>query len=195
MVRPGPHPLSFVLHPTPVGTMLIVAGPAGVRRADHGSSDDPAAHRRTLADLAARIGEPLTPATAGDLAIVAARQLDEYFAGTRTRFDVPLDLSGLPPFRREVLEAVTEIPFGHTVSYGELAEMAGRPAAHRAAASSCSHCPVSLLIPCHRVVHADGRVGGYGTRVDVKRWLLDFEQGRPERVNRRSSPARRARRG
>jgi len=108
-----------------------------------------------------------------------ARQLDEYFDGARRRLDADVDLSSITgPFLRIVLETLRrEVPWGETVTYGELAGMAGRPRAARAVGTAMASNPVPLLIPCHRVLAASG-IGGYGGadgRPDLKRALLALE--------------------
>jgi methylated-DNA-[protein]-cysteine S-methyltransferase len=108
-----------------------------------------------------------------------ARQLDEYFDGARHHLDVDVDLSGVTgPFRRTVLETLRrEVPWGETVTYGELAAMAGRPRAARAVGTAMASNPVPLVVPCHRVLAADG-LGGYGGvdgRPHLKRALLALE--------------------
>lgn len=103
-----------------------------------------------------------------------AHQLAEYFAGTRTTFDVPLDLAGTP-FQRAVWSALCEIPYGETVSYGELAAGLGRPTAARAVGAANGHNPVGIIVPCHRVVGSSGDLTGYGGGVERKRHLLAFE--------------------
>ncbi len=105
-----------------------------------------------------------------------AAQLEEYFAGTRTDFDVPIDLEGTP-FQREVWRALQEIPHGETTSYGELARRIGRPAAVRAVGAANGRNPVSIIVPCHRVIGSDGKLVGYGWGVERKVWLLDHERG------------------
>ncbi|WP_344629555.1 methylated-DNA--[protein]-cysteine S-methyltransferase [Streptomyces glaucosporus] len=102
-------------------------------------------------------------------------QLGEYFAGQRTAFDLPLDLRGTP-FQRTVWNALLEIPYGETVSYGRLAERIGRPAAARAVGLANGRNPVGIIVPCHRVVGSTGDLTGYGGGVDRKRRLLDFER-------------------
>src|SRR5205085_1255245 len=92
-----------------------------------------------------------------------ACQLDEWFAGRRHAFDLVLDLEGVDGFRRTVLETlVDEVPWGETVSYGELAALSGRPRAARAVGSAMRHNPVPFVIPCHRVIAAGNKIGGYG---------------------------------
>jgi methylated-DNA-[protein]-cysteine S-methyltransferase len=103
-------------------------------------------------------------------------QLKEYFAGSRTVFDLPLHFAGTP-FQRTVWQALCEIPCGETVSYGELAERIGRPTAARAVGMANGHNPISIVVPCHRVVGSTGDLTGYGGGVERKRFLLDFEQG------------------
>jgi methylated-DNA-[protein]-cysteine S-methyltransferase len=104
-----------------------------------------------------------------------AHQLEEYFAGTRTDFDVDIDLEGTP-FQVEVWTALQAIPYGETISYAELARRIGRPAAVRAVGSANGRNPVSIIVPCHRVIGADGSLTGYGWGTDRKAWLLDHEQ-------------------
>jgi methylated-DNA-[protein]-cysteine S-methyltransferase len=107
-----------------------------------------------------------------------ARQLDEYFAGTRKAFTASVDLSYADPahFGRRVLETLArEVPWGETVTYGELADMVGAPRAARAVGNVMAHNPVQILLPCHRVVAAHG-IGGYGSAgVGLKRVLLELE--------------------
>jgi methylated-DNA-[protein]-cysteine S-methyltransferase len=145
--------------PTPLGEITVVTGATGG-----------VIH---LAFGADRPGEgPPRP-----LARVA-RELDEYFAGTRRTFTVGAVLEQVDaPFRRAVLEAVArEVPYGETATYGEVAELVGHPGAARAVGTAMAHNPVQLLVPCHRVVAANG-IGGYGpSGVALKRALLDREQ-------------------
>jgi methylated-DNA-[protein]-cysteine S-methyltransferase len=104
-----------------------------------------------------------------------AQQLDEYFAGARTDFDVDVDLAGTP-FQLEVWRALQAIPYGETISYAELARRIGRPAAVRAVGSANGRNPVSIIVPCHRVIGADGSLTGYGWGTTNKAWLLDHER-------------------
>jgi methylated-DNA-[protein]-cysteine S-methyltransferase len=110
---------------------------------------------------------------------VVARQLDDWFAGRRRSFDLELDLHGINGFRREVLETlVHEVPWGEVVSYGELAALAGRPRAARAVGSAMRNNRIPFVIPCHRVVAAGHKIGGYGggrNAVALKRELLARE--------------------
>jgi methylated-DNA-[protein]-cysteine S-methyltransferase len=141
---------------SPVGELVVEAGPAGVRRI-------------VIDGVTPTDGDPEPDGR-------VARELDEYFAGVRRRFTVPVDLAGVSaPFRRRVLETLRDdVGHGETVAYGELAAMAGRPGAARAVGSAMATNPVPILIPCHRVVAADG-IGGYGGGLDRKRALLAIE--------------------
>jgi methylated-DNA-[protein]-cysteine S-methyltransferase len=105
----------------------------------------------------------------------AARQLDEYFAKRRTVFDIPVDLSLSTGFRLSVLGHLTEIGYGHTESYAEVALATGNPNAVRAVGSACATNPLPVLVPCHRVLRSDGSLGGYLGGLDAKRVLLSLE--------------------
>ncbi len=115
-----------------------------------------------------------------DDAFAAVReQLAEYFAGHRREFDVPLALEGTP-FQREVWRALQDIPYGTTTSYGEVARRIGRPSAVRAVGLANGRNPVSIIVPCHRVIGASGSLIGYGGGLERKRRLLALEAGVPE---------------
>ncbi|MGA9760850.1 MAG: methylated-DNA--[protein]-cysteine S-methyltransferase [Gaiellaceae bacterium] len=114
----------------------------------------------------------------GSILARAKRQFEEYFTGARREFDLPFDLDANDFVQRVRDEAVAHVPYGGTVSYGELAAMAGSPRAARAAGNVMRSNPLMIVIPCHRVVGADGSLRGYGglgCGLSVKRWLLDFE--------------------
>lgn len=136
--------------PTPVGELTVVAGPNGLCEIE--------LHGPTPPD-----GDPER-----DESIAA--ELDEYFARRRRRFTVPVDLGSVTAvFRRRVLETLyRDVPYGETVSYGELAVMAGRPGAARAVGSTMATNPVPVVVPCHRVLAAGGRIGGYGGGLRMK---------------------------
>jgi methylated-DNA-[protein]-cysteine S-methyltransferase len=124
------------------------------------------------------------PASAGPLAApagpdalvldLAAGQLAEYFAGERDAFDLPLALRGTV-FQRSVWDALLGVEYGQTVTYAQLADRIGRPTAVRAVGHANGRNPVSIIVPCHRVVGSDGSLTGYGGGIDNKRWLLDLE--------------------
>lgn len=159
---------------SPVGELLIAATTAGVVRV----AFDVEGHDRVLGELEQRIG-PLERRNPGPVD-EAARQLEEYFAGRRRSFDLPLDLrlvSG--PFRSQVLHWLTEVPYGVTVTYAQLADLAGRPTAVRAAGTACATNPVPIVVPCHRVVRSDGSPGRYLGGVEAKSALLALESAAP----------------
>jgi methylated-DNA-[protein]-cysteine S-methyltransferase len=105
----------------------------------------------------------------------AARELDEYFAGRRRSFDLPLDLRLAQGFRRSVLDALPGIGYGSTASYAAVARLAGSPAAVRAVGTACARNPLPLVIPCHRVVRSDGTPGQYAGGPTAKQTLLTLE--------------------
>lgn len=115
-------------------------------------------------------------------------QLREYFAGERVAFDTPLAMSGTP-FERRVWRALTDIPYGQTVSYGEIATRVGQPSAARAVGLANGRNPIAVIVPCHRVIGANGTLTGYGGGLERKRLLLELEsdQGRLQPYARSSA--------
>jgi methylated-DNA-[protein]-cysteine S-methyltransferase len=111
-----------------------------------------------------------------DMALATVReQLAEYFAGERQQFDMPVKLAGTP-FQQQVWQELTRIPCGETITYAELARRIGHPTATRAVGHANGRNPVSIIVPCHRVIGADGKLTGYGGGVDKKQWLLAWER-------------------
>ncbi|MGW3992772.1 methylated-DNA--[protein]-cysteine S-methyltransferase [Amycolatopsis sp. NPDC004772] len=106
----------------------------------------------------------------------AETELKEYFAGQRHEFDVPLTFVGTP-FQQSVWAQLRKIPYGTTISYGQLADRLGNPAASRAVGLANGKNPIGIIVPCHRVVGSTGSLTGYGGGLERKRYLLDFEQG------------------
>lgn len=106
---------------------------------------------------------------------LAAHQLEEYFAGRRQQFTVPLDFRFATDFHRQVLEELARVPYGATTTYKALAERVGNPKAVRAVGSACARNPLPLLVPCHRVLRTDGSLGGYRGGKQAKRFLLNLE--------------------
>ena len=106
---------------------------------------------------------------------VTADQLDEYFAGERVTFDLPLAASGTE-FQRMVWDELTRIPYGETISYGELARRVGNASASRASVSPQRRNPLPIIVPCHRVIGANGTLTGYGGGIERKQWLLTHER-------------------
>ena len=157
---------------SPLGRLLLAATPAGVVRVAFPVEDLDA----VLEMLAARVSPRVLRAPARLDGV--ARELDEYFAGRRRAFDVPVDLQLAGGFRRTVLERLTEVPYARTISYAELAARAGSPRAVRAVGTACALNPVPLVVPCHRVVRSDGAPGGYRGGPDAKRALLALEASR-----------------
>ncbi|AKE91762.1 methylated-DNA--[protein]-cysteine S-methyltransferase [Rhodococcus aetherivorans] len=154
---------------TPVGPLLLAATPAGLVRVAYAAEDHEAVLARLAADISPRI--LAAPARLDD----AARQLDEYFRGARTAFDLPLDLRLARGFRREVITHLPRIGYGRTASYAEVAAVAGSPRAVRAVGTACARNPLPVVLPCHRVVRSDGDLGRYVGGVDAKRALLRLE--------------------
>ena len=154
---------------SPVGPLLLAATEAGLVRVAYASEG----HDAVLQALADRISPRVLNAPARLDA--AARELGEYFAGRRRSFDLPLDWRLSAGFRRAVLGHLTEIGYGHTASYAAVARLAGNPTAIRAAASACAANPLPVVVPCHRVIYSDGRIGRYLGGPDAKRTLLTLE--------------------
>lgn len=103
------------------------------------------------------------------------KQLQEYTEGKRDAFDVPVDADGTP-FQKKVWEASLNIPAGKTITYGELAQMIGKPSASRAVGTALGKNPVCIIVPCHRIVASGGKGGGYAYGMPMKKWLLELEQ-------------------
>ena len=103
-------------------------------------------------------------------------QLAEYFAGQRQQFDVPFKRSGTP-FQQRVWQELVRIPFGTTITYAQLAQRIGQPTAARAVGHANGRNPISIIVPCHRVIGADGKLTGYAGGIDNKQWLLAWERG------------------
>ena len=154
---------------SPVGTLLLAATERGLVRIAYAVEG----HDVVLQQLADRISPRILLAPARLDAV--ARELDEYFAGTRRSFDLTLDHSLSQGFRRSVLAHLPQIGYGHTASYAEVARAAGSPRAVRAVGSACATNPLPLVVPCHRVVRSDGSQGGYVGGPEAKRILLTLE--------------------
>ncbi|MGL4257030.1 methylated-DNA--[protein]-cysteine S-methyltransferase [Microbacterium sp.] len=172
----SPHPPRFLVHPSPVGDVLIVTTDDGVVTL-HPFEGPLGAELERVALALRELPVPVeTDAATGDLAHIAAAQLDEYFDGERRVFDLPLDWRLVRGFTRSALEAVCGIPYGETAGYGEVAISAGSPRAARAVGTACATTPFSIVVPVHRVVRADGSLGEYGGRPEVKQYLIDLER-------------------
>jgi methylated-DNA-[protein]-cysteine S-methyltransferase len=163
--------VAYAVLDSPLGPVVAAATPRGLVRLayEDGQLD------QLLADLAKRVSPRLLEAPAR--LDPARRELDEYFAGRRERFDLPLDLGLTHGFRRRVLQAARRIPFGGTSTYTRMAARAGSERAVRAAGSALGANPIPIVVPCHRVMRADGSLGGYGGGLERKRFLLELESG------------------
>ena len=154
---------------SPVGKLLVATTGKGlVRISFHSEAED-----LVLEELARRIS-PRILKSPRKVAPVA-RELDQYFAGRRKTFDVPLDWSLVGPYARRVLRATARIPFGKVSTYREVARKAGNPAASRAAGNALGSNPIPIVVPCHRVLRTGGGLGGYGGGLEVKELLLELE--------------------
>ncbi|CAN5811261.1 methylated-DNA--[protein]-cysteine S-methyltransferase [soil metagenome] len=148
----------FTTVPSPIGEILLTMDADGA-----------------LTGLHMQPADPPPGASHNDAAFAAViDQLDAYFECKRQAFDVPMAATGTP-FQQRVWRALGEIPYGETISYGELAAHVGQPGASRAVGSANGRNPISIIVPCHRVIAADGGLGGYGGGLDRKQTLLALE--------------------
>jgi len=161
---------TYDLIDSPVGWLFIGVCDEGLSHVEfmHDDADLP----RYLAELEDETGE--APARGGDEVADVVRQLREYFAGTRKTFEVTLAAHGTE-WQRRVWHALSDIPFGQTVSYGTIATRLGRPTASRAVGAANGQNPISIIVPCHRVIGANQSLTGYGGGLDHKQWLLAHE--------------------
>jgi methylated-DNA-[protein]-cysteine S-methyltransferase len=167
--RDGVLDVAYRTIATPVGELLLATTGQGLVRVAYPGQG----HDEVLASLAQAVSPRILRAP-GRLDQVS-RQLDEYFAGRRTEFDLPLDFRLATGFRRTVLAHLPAIPYGHTESYAQVAAASGSPKAFRAVGTACARNPLPVVVPCHRVVHADGTAGAYAGGADAKRALLALE--------------------
>jgi methylated-DNA-[protein]-cysteine S-methyltransferase len=158
--------ISYIEHPSPVGTLLIAAtdqGLSGIYFEEHKHFKGKDGWQK-----------PALQSPAAKHLAQTAKQLDEYFAGKRKEFNVPLDLLGTE-FQRSVWQELNDIPFGKSVSYAQHAQKLGNPKALRAVGSAIGKNPVSIIVPCHRVIGSTGNVTGYAGGLERKRFLLALE--------------------
>jgi methylated-DNA-[protein]-cysteine S-methyltransferase len=153
---------------TPVGTLLVAATERGLCRISYDSRPDRAAEAlaETYGARVLRAAKPLDP---------VRRQLDEYFEGTRTEFELPIDLRQTGSFSRAVLTRLARVPYGEVTTYGALAAAAHRPRAARAVGTVMNRNPIPIVLPCHRVVGANGSLVGYAGGLERKEQLLTLE--------------------
>ena len=154
---------------SPLGTLLLAATPKGLVRVAYDVED----HDRVLGTLAQRISPRVLRAP--QRLDAAARELDEYFSRQRRVFDLPLDLSLSKGFRQLVQRHLPEIGYGQTRTYRQVAELVGSPQAVRAVGTACATNPLPVIVPCHRVLRADGTPGGYVGGPGAKQALLSLE--------------------
>jgi methylated-DNA-[protein]-cysteine S-methyltransferase len=161
--------VAYMTVDSPVGPLLLAATPKGLVRVAYGVED----HDRVLESLARRVSPRLLRAP--KRLDKAARELDEYFSMKRQVFDLPLDLSLSRGFRQLVQRLLPEIGYGQTRTYGQIAELVGNPKAVRAVGTACATNPLPVVLPCHRVLKADGTPGGYVGGPAAKIVLLRLE--------------------
>ncbi len=156
--------MKFVIHDSPVGPLSLVSSGQALTALAFDN------HSRPI--------RPLAEAEPGNDAILdeARRQLDAYFAGKIQRFNLPLAPRGTP-FQERVWMALRDIPYGETCSYSDIAAAVGAPRAVRAVGGANGNNPISIIVPCHRVIGAGGALTGFGGGIDRKRYLLTHEQG------------------
>jgi methylated-DNA-[protein]-cysteine S-methyltransferase len=154
---------------TPLGPIAVFVTPRGLVRVAY--------DRENFGDVAEEVAEHVSPRVlvAPQRTDIVREQLDDYFEARRRTFDVPIDWTLVHGFNQGVLKATADIPFGETASYGEVAAAAGSPRAARAAGNALAGNPIPIVVPCHRVIHADGGIGGYTGGLENKRFLLRLE--------------------
>jgi methylated-DNA-[protein]-cysteine S-methyltransferase len=155
---------------TPLGTGLVAATPKGLVRLALPNEEIENVLARLARDVSPRVLE--FPGRLDE----ARRELDEYFEGRRSRFELPLDWPhSHPGFNPRVLRATARVPFGDVITYAEAAQRAGNPRAFRAAGTALGSNPIPIVVPCHRVIRAGGEIGNYGGGPEMKRFLLELE--------------------
>ncbi|HEY6550416.1 MAG TPA: methylated-DNA--[protein]-cysteine S-methyltransferase [Solirubrobacterales bacterium] len=161
--------VAYAMSDSPFGPLLLAATPKGLVKLSLPGHDP----EEALEDLAARISPRVleSPARLDE----ARRELDLYFEGKLTEFDLPLDWQLSRDFRRRALRAIDRIPYGKTRSYTEIARSAGNERAVRAAGTACGANPIPIVVPCHRVLRTSGALGGYGGGLPMKEALLKLE--------------------
>jgi methylated-DNA-[protein]-cysteine S-methyltransferase len=155
---------------SPVGQLTLVANNEAVLVLTWGDAQSSSAR---VAQLVRR--SEVVPVVQHPILAKCAAQLQEYFAGDRKDFDLPLQAEGTE-FQRAAWKVLSQIPYGQTLSYAEQAGRAGSPKASRAVGSANGRNPIAIIVPCHRVIGADGSLTGFGGGIDTKRWLLTHEQ-------------------
>jgi methylated-DNA-[protein]-cysteine S-methyltransferase len=162
--------VSYAIEPSPVGDLLVAVTPRGLIRIAYNADETT---DRALEELARRVSPRVVeaPAALDDV----RRELDEYFEGARTSFDIPIDWRLHDGFARRVLKATSRIPFGNVLSYAQVAAKAGSPRAYRAAGNALGSNRMPIVVPCHRVLASGGKIGGYTGGLERKEYLLHLE--------------------
>jgi methylated-DNA-[protein]-cysteine S-methyltransferase len=168
--RSGLLAVAFERHDSPLGTIIVGATREGLVRVGLPAEQED----DVLQQLAERVSARILHASRDSLT-QTRRELDEYFGRDRRVFGIPLDWRLTSGFRREVLRATAQIPYGHTASYRDVATRAGSPGAVRAAGSALATNPLPIVVPCHRVLRTGGALGGYGGGIEMKQTLLELE--------------------
>ena len=161
--------VAYGVHDSPLGRLTVMVTPRGLVRLSYPAEGVEA----QLEELAERVSPRILEAPERTDAV--RRQLDDYFSGRRTSFETPIDWRLVRGFAGNVLRATARIPFGEVSTYRDVAAKAGSPRAYRAAGNALGSNPVPIVVPCHRVLHAGGGLGGYTGGLDRKRYLLQLE--------------------
>jgi methylated-DNA-[protein]-cysteine S-methyltransferase len=149
---------------TPIGEMTLTASTKGICALSFGFRSNQKIHNNSIEPDQKQWLE------------MGRKQLEEYFQGARKKFELPLDLNG-PPFFTAVWNHMLKIPYAQTSSYKAMAKAAGSPHATRAAGQACARNPIAIIVPCHRVLASSGDLGGFSGGLEIKKWLLQKEQG------------------
>jgi methylated-DNA-[protein]-cysteine S-methyltransferase len=183
--------ISYAPADSPFGQLLLAATKRGLARVAFPEEDVDTVLQRLAGRISPRIVEASGPLDA------IRRELDEYFDGRRTQFDLALDWTLVGPFGRRVLGAASQIPYGGVLTYTQVAARAGSPRGSRAAGNALGANPIPIVVPCHRVLRSSGGLGGYAGGLERKRQLLELEgampSASPQPGNRPTRSGRRAR--
>lgn len=166
---PGLRPAAVTRMESPVGPLLVAVSNGAVCEVVFADFDGEAGFDRELRSRG------FAPRPDPEVAAPVVRELEEYFAGARSRFDIRFDLSGVTPFTRSVLEATAAVPYGRLSTYADIARQIGKPGASRAVGNALGRNPIPVIVPCHRIVKSDAGIGGYTGGLDIKRTLLRLE--------------------
>jgi methylated-DNA-[protein]-cysteine S-methyltransferase len=164
-----PPPRLYTYLPSPIGRLLLY----GDEQRLSGLQTPPASEHTDCLNRWRRADAPFAR---------VREQLEAYFAGERVEFDIPVDMNSATPFQRSVWRRLRDIPYGTTISYGELANALGKPTAARAVGAANGRNPIAIIVPCHRVIGSTGSLTGYAGGLDRKRYLLGLEAEIADRI-------------